>query len=222
MRLANAHLPVKARFVREAFSVQRSHPRAAFERQCALAAGLGYQGLEVAPFTLGDDAWRMPAAKRAEVRRRLQRRRPRGERPALAAGGAGRPVDHHRRPRGLADSSVDVMRGSIDLCAELGRRLSRARLAGAAPRALLPTMPRAPKKPGPGRRAGRRRPASSTASSRWPDRTATSSIRWPKPRPSCGGSAIPSCASMVDTLAASLDEKPSRWPTPSGAGCRPG
>ena len=40
-----------------------------FERQCALAAALGYQGLEVAPFTLGDDAWRMPATKRAAVRR---------------------------------------------------------------------------------------------------------------------------------------------------------
>ena len=26
-----------------------------FERQCALAAALGYEGLEVAPFTLGDD-----------------------------------------------------------------------------------------------------------------------------------------------------------------------
>jgi len=36
-----------------------------FERQCALAAALGYKGLEVAPFTLGDDAWRMPASKRA-------------------------------------------------------------------------------------------------------------------------------------------------------------
>jgi sugar phosphate isomerase/epimerase len=40
-----------------------------FERQCTLAAALGYGGLEVAPFTLGDDAWRMPAGRRAEVRR---------------------------------------------------------------------------------------------------------------------------------------------------------
>src|SRR4029453_11299744 len=39
-----------------------------FERQCALAAGLGYRGLELAPFTFGDDAWRMPAARRSEIR----------------------------------------------------------------------------------------------------------------------------------------------------------
>ena len=39
-----------------------------FERQCALAAGLGYAGLEIAPFTFGDQGWQMPAAKRAEIR----------------------------------------------------------------------------------------------------------------------------------------------------------
>src|SRR5262245_33474473 len=39
-----------------------------FERQCALAADLGYQGLELAPFTLGKDAWRMPQAERARFR----------------------------------------------------------------------------------------------------------------------------------------------------------
>ena len=33
-----------------------------FARQCAVAAELGYAGLEVAPFTLGDDAYRMSAA----------------------------------------------------------------------------------------------------------------------------------------------------------------
>src|SRR5471030_1388434 len=43
-----------------------------FERQCELAAGLGYAGLEVAPFTFGDEAWRMPEAKRAEIRRVCQ------------------------------------------------------------------------------------------------------------------------------------------------------
>lgn len=37
--------------------------------QCALAAGLGYDGLEIAPFTLGAEPQRLPAARRAEVRR---------------------------------------------------------------------------------------------------------------------------------------------------------
>jgi sugar phosphate isomerase/epimerase len=37
--------------------------------QCALAAGLGYEGLEIAPFTLGAEPHRLPAARRAEVRR---------------------------------------------------------------------------------------------------------------------------------------------------------
>jgi sugar phosphate isomerase/epimerase len=37
--------------------------------QCALAAGLGYDGLEIAPFTLSAEPHRLPAARRAEVRR---------------------------------------------------------------------------------------------------------------------------------------------------------
>ena len=40
-----------------------------FAAQCALAADLGYAGLEVAPFTLGPDAHRLPAPRRAELRR---------------------------------------------------------------------------------------------------------------------------------------------------------
>jgi len=90
-----------------------------FERQCALAAALGYAGLEVAPFTLGDDAWRMPAARRAEIRR--------------ACSGAGIEVSGLHwllaAPAGLSiasadratwQRSLDVMLASVDLCAELG------------------------------------------------------------------------------------------------------
>jgi D-psicose/D-tagatose/L-ribulose 3-epimerase len=91
----------------------------AFERQCALAAGLGYAGLEVAPFTFGEDAWRMPTSKRADIRR--------------ACGDAGIAVSGLHwllaAPAGMSittsdrtvwQRSVDVLRGSIELCAELG------------------------------------------------------------------------------------------------------
>lgn len=90
-----------------------------FERQCALAAALGYKGLEVAPFTLGDDAWRMPTSRRVEVRR--------------ACSDAGLSVSGLHwllaAPAGLSiasadravwQCSLDVMLASVDLCAELG------------------------------------------------------------------------------------------------------
>ena len=90
-----------------------------FARQCAYAAELGYAGLEVAPFTLGDDAYRMTAARRAELRR--------------AAADAGLAVSGLHwllvAPPGLSITSadravrertIDVMRHLIELCAELG------------------------------------------------------------------------------------------------------
>jgi len=90
-----------------------------FDRQCTLAAGLGYRGLELAPFTFGDDGWRMPASKRTEIRN--------------ACRGAGLEVSGLHwllaAPAGLSittadrtvwQKSVDVLLGSIDLCAELG------------------------------------------------------------------------------------------------------
>ena len=40
-----------------------------FAAQCAFAAGVGYEGLEVAPFTLGDEPHLLPAGRRAELRR---------------------------------------------------------------------------------------------------------------------------------------------------------
>src|SRR5206468_11639506 len=40
-----------------------------FAEQCRLAAALGYDGLEVAPFTLADDPMRITDAQAAEFRR---------------------------------------------------------------------------------------------------------------------------------------------------------
>jgi len=90
-----------------------------FARQCEWAAALGYEGLELAPFTLGDDAWKLPAAERAALRR--------------AASDAGIAISglHWllRQPEGLSITSPDatvrartleVLRGLIDLCADLG------------------------------------------------------------------------------------------------------
>lgn len=90
-----------------------------FERQCVLAAGLGYRGLEVAPFTLGDDAWRMPASRRAEIRG------------ACADAGIAISGLHWllAAPAGLSittvdravwQRSVDVLRSSVELCADFG------------------------------------------------------------------------------------------------------
>jgi D-psicose/D-tagatose/L-ribulose 3-epimerase len=90
-----------------------------FARQCAIAAELGYAGLELAPFTLGDDAYRMPPPQRAQLRRAAQEA-------GLAVSGL-----HWLlvAPAGLSITSADaavrartleVMRRLVELCAELG------------------------------------------------------------------------------------------------------
>jgi len=90
-----------------------------FARQCAMAAEMGYQGLELAPFTLGEDAYRMGAAQRAAVRRAVTDA-------GLAVSGlhwllvapAGLSITTADRP--TWERTVDVMRRLIELCAELG------------------------------------------------------------------------------------------------------
>jgi sugar phosphate isomerase/epimerase len=90
-----------------------------FPGQCALAKGLGYDGLEVAPFTLADEPVRLPAARRAELRR--------------IAEDAGLTITGLHWlllvPEGLSITSddaaqrartVDTMRGLIALCADFG------------------------------------------------------------------------------------------------------
>jgi len=90
-----------------------------FERQCALAAGLGYHGLELAPFTLGDGGWRMPAAGRTAIRRAC---RDAGLEVSglhwLLAAPAGLSITS--ADRAVWRRSVDVLCASVDLCAELG------------------------------------------------------------------------------------------------------
>jgi sugar phosphate isomerase/epimerase len=90
-----------------------------FERQCEVASALGYAGLELAPFTLGEDTYRMATAERAAVR--------------SACAGAGLAVSGLHWllvvPKGLSittadravwERTIDVMRRLVGLCADLG------------------------------------------------------------------------------------------------------
>jgi D-psicose/D-tagatose/L-ribulose 3-epimerase len=94
----------------------------AFEAQCALAAGLGYDGLEVAPFTLDEEPHLLPAARRREIRR------------AAEAEGIAITGLHWLlvTPKGLSlngpDAAVrrrtlDVMERLVGLCADFGGRV---------------------------------------------------------------------------------------------------
>jgi sugar phosphate isomerase/epimerase len=93
-----------------------------FERQCAFARGVGYDGIEIAPFTLTDDPTRLPASRPAEWRR------------AAADAGIAITSLHYllRAPNGLSITSADkgqrqrtveVMRALCMLAAELGARV---------------------------------------------------------------------------------------------------
>ncbi len=92
-----------------------------FAAQCAYAAALGYDGLEIAPFTLADDPVRLGAAERASIRR--------------AAADAGIAITGLHwllvKPEGLSITAsdaavrartIDAMRALVGLCADLGGR----------------------------------------------------------------------------------------------------
>ncbi|MGQ9366140.1 sugar phosphate isomerase/epimerase family protein [Azospirillum sp. ST 5-10] len=93
-----------------------------FEAQAARAAELGYDGLEVAPFTLGPEPHRLPPAERQRLRRTVE-----------AAGLS--VVGLHWllvTPEGLSITDPDpelrrrtaaVLEGLVDLCADLGGRV---------------------------------------------------------------------------------------------------
>jgi D-psicose/D-tagatose/L-ribulose 3-epimerase len=93
-----------------------------FEQQCEFAKKVGYDGLEIAPFTLGDEPHLLSADRRAAARR--------------AAADAGIAITglHYLMlaPKGLSITSsdtaqrartVEVMRRLCDLCADLGGRV---------------------------------------------------------------------------------------------------
>ena len=90
-----------------------------FERQCAFARDVGYDGIEIAPFTLSDDPTRLPTSRSAQWRR------------AAADAGIAITSLHYllRAPAGLSITTadvdqrrhtVDVMRALCALAAELG------------------------------------------------------------------------------------------------------
>jgi D-psicose/D-tagatose/L-ribulose 3-epimerase len=92
-----------------------------FERQCAFAAALGYEGLELAPFTLSDEPHLLGGSKVAGLRRIAEQ--------------AGVPVLGLHwllvKPTGLSITSedkdvrartLDVIRRLVALCTELGGR----------------------------------------------------------------------------------------------------
>jgi len=93
-----------------------------FPRQCEFVARLGYDGLEVAPFTLGEDSFLMPAAKRVEIRR--------------AASDAGIAILSLHwlliKPKGLSittedaavrNRTIEIMRRLVGLAADLGAKV---------------------------------------------------------------------------------------------------
>ena len=92
-----------------------------FAAQCEFAAKLGYDGLEVAPFTLGDDPLALGVARRAEVRRT-----------ANATGVAITGLHWLLvKPDGLSVTSPDAqvrartiaaMQALVELCVDLGGR----------------------------------------------------------------------------------------------------
>jgi D-psicose/D-tagatose/L-ribulose 3-epimerase len=91
-----------------------------FERQCALAASLGYDGLEIAPFTLDENPHLLPPSRRVALRR------------TMADSGVSLSGLHWllMSPAGLSITSAEATPGTRDvierlvgLCADLGGTL---------------------------------------------------------------------------------------------------
>ena len=94
-----------------------------FERQCALAAQLGYDGIEIAPFTLAEDPTRLTAAQKAALRRAARDAGIAITEPALPACARPRDFRSPRPTRRCARRTIEVMRALCALAAELGARV---------------------------------------------------------------------------------------------------
>ncbi|MEW5976075.1 MAG: sugar phosphate isomerase/epimerase family protein [Acidobacteriota bacterium] len=90
-----------------------------FVSQCRLARDLGYDGLELAPFTLSENPHQLPQSRRAELRRMVREE-------GLEVSGlhwlllTPKGLSINSPDVGVRDRTVEVMRGLIDLCADLG------------------------------------------------------------------------------------------------------
>ena len=90
-----------------------------FAGQCTLAAALGYDGLEIAPFTLSDQPQRLARVRRAQLRRIAEDH-------GLVISGlhylllAPEGLSITSRDQGVRARTVDVMRRLIELAADLG------------------------------------------------------------------------------------------------------
>jgi sugar phosphate isomerase/epimerase len=124
-----------------------------FAKQCEWAAAVGYDGLEVAPFTISDEPHVMIAQERAAIRR--------------AAADAGITITGLHwlllTPKGLSITSpeaavrahtVEVMRRLIDFCADVGGTV----LCGSPGQRAIPERRARPRS----RRRATRSPASPT------------------------------------------------------------
>ncbi len=93
-----------------------------FEEQCRFCKSLGYDGLELAPFTIDENPHLIPSAKRVQLR--------------TTAENEGVPITGLHwllvSPKGLSitgkersvrQKTVEVMRGLVELCADLGGKV---------------------------------------------------------------------------------------------------
>jgi D-psicose/D-tagatose/L-ribulose 3-epimerase len=93
-----------------------------FERQCAFARQVGYDGLEIAPFTFAEEAYLLPPSRRADIRRAASEE-------GIAITGlhwllaAPKGLSITAADAALRARTIDVMRRLIALAVDLGARV---------------------------------------------------------------------------------------------------